>query len=118
MTLEAIISVFLGIGLAASVGFRVFLPLFALSLASYFNIIPLNENWGWIGNTAALLILGVATFLEIFVKAFFTIRVYSSYEMPLGLAYGINSTESASLNKILIRSIDTITTVFIDLIMF
>jgi hypothetical protein len=66
MALETLISIFLGVGLAASVGFRVFVPLFALSLASYFNIIPLNENWTWIGNTAALLILGVATFLEIF----------------------------------------------------
>lgn len=42
---ETIISIFLGIGLAASVGFRVFLPLFALSQASYFNIWDLNESW-------------------------------------------------------------------------
>ena len=38
MTIETIISICLGVGLAASVGFRVFLPLFALSLASYFNL--------------------------------------------------------------------------------
>ena len=36
MTSETIISIFLGIGLAASVGFRVFLPLFALSLAGLY----------------------------------------------------------------------------------
>ena len=66
MTTETIISIFLGVGLAASVGFRVFLPLFALSLASYFGVWELNENWQWIGSTAALMILGVATVVEIF----------------------------------------------------
>lgn len=66
MTTETIISIFLGIGLAASVGFRIFLPLFALSLASYFNIWELNENWQWIGSMTALIILGVATIVEIF----------------------------------------------------
>ncbi|MCJ7466967.1 MAG: DUF4126 domain-containing protein [Maribacter sp.] len=66
MTSETIISIFLGIGLAASVGFRVFLPLFALSAASYFHLWELNVNWGWIGSFAALITLGVATLVEIF----------------------------------------------------
>lgn len=66
MTSETIISIFLGIGLAASVGFRVFLPLFALSLASYFDVWSLNDNWGWIGSLPALIVLGVATLVEIF----------------------------------------------------
>lgn len=66
MTQEAIISVFLGIGLAASAGFRVFLPLFALSLASYFGIWDLNDSWSWIGSLAAVLTLGIATVFEIF----------------------------------------------------
>ena len=62
---ETIISIFLGIGLAASVGFRVFLPLFALSFASYFNLWELNESWEWIGSITALITLGVATLVEI-----------------------------------------------------
>lgn len=66
MTSETIISIFLGVGLAASVGFRVFLPLFALSLASFFNVWELNESWQWIGSLAAVLTLGIATFVEIF----------------------------------------------------
>ncbi len=66
MTIETIISICLGVGLAASVGFRVFLPLFALSLASYFDVWQLNESWQWIGSTAALVTLGVATLVEIF----------------------------------------------------
>lgn len=65
MSVETIFSLFLGIGLAASVGFRVFLPLFALSIAAYFDVIPLNENWEWIGSTLAMITLGVATIVEI-----------------------------------------------------
>lgn len=66
MTSETIISIFLGVGLAASTGFRVFLPLFALSLASYFGLWQLNGNWVWIGSIAAVLTLGIATLAEIF----------------------------------------------------
>ena len=63
---ETIISIFLGIGLAASVGFRVFIPLFTLSLAAYFDIVPLNEDWQWAGSLAAVITLGLATLLEVF----------------------------------------------------
>lgn len=66
MTVETIISICLGIGLSASVGFRVFLPLFALSLAAYFDVWQLNEYWQWVGSTTALITLGVATLVEIF----------------------------------------------------
>lgn len=65
MTMETIISVFLGVGLAASVGFRVFLPLFALSLATHFGKWDLNESWLWIGSTTAVFTLGIATLVEI-----------------------------------------------------
>jgi hypothetical protein len=66
MTTESIISIFLGIGLAASAGFRVFLPLFALSLASYFGAWDLNGNWEWLSSLSALAVFGVATTMEIF----------------------------------------------------
>ena len=62
---ETIFSVLLGIGLAASVGFRIFVPLFALSIASYYGIIPLNENWQWVGSSVAMITLGIATIIEI-----------------------------------------------------
>ena len=65
MTIETILSIFLGIGLSASVGFRVFLPLFALSLASYFGKWDLNESWLWIGSSTAVITLGIATLVEI-----------------------------------------------------
>ncbi len=61
MTSETLISIFLGIGLAASVGFRVFLPLFALSLAAYFDVWSLNDSWQWIGSLTAVITFGAAT---------------------------------------------------------
>ncbi len=89
MTPETVISIFLGIGLAASVGFRVFLPLFALSLAGYFDFWALNESWQWIGSLAAVLTLGVATVFEIF--AYFipwVDNVLDSLAVPLAAIAG------------------------------
>lgn len=65
-TLDIIISIFLGIGLAAAVGFRVFLPLLLLSLAGYYEVIPLNESWQWVGSLTAVIVMGIATLVEIF----------------------------------------------------
>lgn len=89
MTSETIISIFLGIGLAASVGFRVFLPLFALSLASYFNVWDLNDSWEWVGSLAAVVTLGVATIIEIF--AYFipwVDNLLDSFAVPLAAIAG------------------------------
>ena len=66
MNTATILSIFLGIGLASASGFRVFLPIFALSLASYFNVIPLNESWVWVGSLSALISFGVAMIVEVF----------------------------------------------------
>lgn len=56
------ISVAVGIGLAAASGFRVFLPLFIVSLASYFNFIPISDTFG----LPSPITLGIATVVEIF----------------------------------------------------
>lgn len=66
ITAQTILSLFLGIGLASASGFRVFLPLFVLSLASYFHLWELNENWQWIAGIPTLITLAVATIAEIF----------------------------------------------------
>lgn len=65
MEISTIVSVFLGIALAASVGFRIFVPFFVLSLAAHFQIIPLNENWQWVSSEIAMITLGIATIVEI-----------------------------------------------------
>ncbi len=62
---ETILSICLGIGLAASAGFRVFLPLLAVSIAGYYGVIPLNSDWQWVGSTVTLIVLSIATIIEI-----------------------------------------------------
>ncbi len=89
MTTETILSIFLGVGLAASVGFRVFLPLFALSLASYFNVWELNNSWEWIGSLAAVITLGVATMVELFAYFIPWIdNLLDSFAVPLAAVAG------------------------------
>ncbi len=65
ISIETLLSICLGIGLAASAGFRIFVPLFILSLASNFDWISVNDNWQWIGETPALIALAIALFFEI-----------------------------------------------------
>lgn len=63
--LPYILSGFIGIGLAAATGFRVFLPMFAVSLASYMGWIPMNENFSWLSGLPTLITMGIATVVEI-----------------------------------------------------
>ena len=60
-----ILSAFIGIGLAAASGFRVFLPMFAVSLASYMGWIPMNEHFLWLAGLPTLITTGIATIVEI-----------------------------------------------------
>lgn len=62
-----ILSLFLGVGLAAASGFRVFLPLFILSLSAHFagNLLAIDESLQWVGSWPALITLGVAMIIEI-----------------------------------------------------
>ncbi|MGJ8684458.1 MAG: DUF4126 domain-containing protein [Nonlabens sp.] len=62
---EIFVSICLGIGLSASAGFRVFVPLLFLSIAAYMDLVPLNESWAWAGSLTSVIILGVAAFVEL-----------------------------------------------------
>lgn len=63
--LPYVLSAFIGIGLAAATGFRVFLPMFAVSLASYMGWIPMNEQFEWLAGLPTLITTGIATIAEI-----------------------------------------------------
>jgi hypothetical protein len=64
---DTVLSVLIGLGLAAACGFRVFVPLLIMSLASRSEVghLVLGEHFAWIGSTPALIAFGVATVLEI-----------------------------------------------------
>ncbi|MBP3840060.1 MAG: DUF4126 domain-containing protein [Chryseobacterium sp.] len=63
--LPYIISAFIGIGLAAATGFRVFMPMFAVSLASYLGWIPMNESFVWLAGLPTLITTGIAMVAEV-----------------------------------------------------
>lgn len=65
MTTEIITAIALGIGLSASTGFRVFVPMLVASVAAYFGILPLYQGFEWLGSMPALIIFGVASIVEI-----------------------------------------------------
>ncbi len=65
MSFELIASIILGFSLAASAGFRVFVPLLVLSLSARFGWFAVGESWEWVGSLPALLLVGVATVFEV-----------------------------------------------------
>lgn len=62
---ETILAVITGIGLSAACGFRIFVPLLALSIASKFGYLALAPGFEWIGGDYALIAFASATVLEI-----------------------------------------------------
>lgn len=62
---DHILSVGLGLGLAAACGFRVFVPLLVLSGASYSGHLELGAGFEWIGSLPALVAFATATAVEI-----------------------------------------------------
>lgn len=65
MNSEIIIAILLGIGLSASSGFRVFIPLLVASVSAYFGWLPIGESFSWLGSTPAMVCFGVAAIIEV-----------------------------------------------------
>ena len=63
--LMPLVSVAIGLGLAAAAGFRVFVPLLALGLASRQGLVPLAPGFEWIASPPALIAFGTATVVEV-----------------------------------------------------
>jgi hypothetical protein len=62
--MELITAIALGIGLAASTGFRVFAPMLVASIAAYFGVLPAQESFAWLGSWPAVICFGTATIIE------------------------------------------------------
>src|SRR5256885_9777672 len=63
--MEPVLSLLIGIGLSAACGFRVFVPLLVVSIASHTGHLHLSSGFEWMGSTAALIAFATATALEI-----------------------------------------------------
>jgi hypothetical protein len=62
---ETIVSFLLGIGLSAAVGFRVFVPMLLVSLASMAGVLTLSPGFQWMGTPVAALVFAMATLIEL-----------------------------------------------------
>jgi hypothetical protein len=62
---EMLTAIALGIGLSASAGFRVFIPMLVASIAARAGIFPVLEGFQWLGSWPAIICFGTATVIEI-----------------------------------------------------
>ncbi|MFZ2339288.1 MAG: DUF4126 domain-containing protein [Bacteroidales bacterium] len=65
MEKEIVTAIAIGIGLSASCGFRVFVPMLIASIAARMNIFPLTEGFQWLASWPAIISFGTATAAEI-----------------------------------------------------
>jgi len=63
--LEIILSLSLGLGLAAACGFRIFIPPLMMGLGSRFDLYELEGSFIWVGEDWAIAVFAIATLLEI-----------------------------------------------------
>ena len=63
--MEILLSICLGVGLSAACGFRVFVPLLVMNIASLSGHLHLVHGFEWLGSYPALITFSVATCLEI-----------------------------------------------------
>jgi hypothetical protein len=63
--METLLGIAVGIGLSAACGFRVFVPLLAMNLASLSELLPLSPEFAWIGSYYATIAFGAATIIEV-----------------------------------------------------
>jgi hypothetical protein len=62
---DLVLSIILGVALAAATGFRVFLPTLIVSGAAYTGHLHLDDGFAWLGSPSALIMLGVAALVEV-----------------------------------------------------
>lgn len=65
VTMQELLGLMIGIGLSATCGFRVFVPLLGMGIACHAGHLTLAPGFVWIGSWPALIAFGVATLLEI-----------------------------------------------------
>lgn len=94
--METLLSMCVGIALSAACGFRVFVPLFVMSLASQAGHLALSPGFEWIGTSPALVAFAIATCLEIagyYVP--WVDNVLDTIATPAAIVAGIMVTASA-----------------------
>lgn len=99
LSLESLVAVAIGIGLAAATGFRVFLPLLLAGMAARFGDLPLANGFQWLSTTSALIALGSASVIE--VAAYYipiVDHVLDVLASPIAIAAGVIASASVMVD--------------------
>ena len=63
--MHGIMALFVGIGLSATCGFRVFVPLLGMSIAHHAGHLSLSAGFEWIGSWPATIAFAIAVIVEV-----------------------------------------------------
>ncbi len=63
--MQGVMAVFVGIGLSATCGFRIFVPLLGMNIAHHAGLLPLSHGFEWIGSWPATICFAVAMIVEV-----------------------------------------------------
>lgn len=93
--MEFVMAILIGIGLSATVGFRIFTPLLITSIAEKAQFVSLADGFSWIGSTPALISFLVATILEISANYIPVVdQILKTLATPVAIIAGILLTAS------------------------
>jgi len=93
--MEIVFAILTGIGLSAACGFRVFVPLLFLNLASIYGYVHLAPGFEWIGGNQATIALTLASALEITAYYFPLLdNILDAISSPVSMIAGILATAS------------------------
>ena len=89
MDKEILTAIALGVGLSASCGFRVFVPMLVASIAAHLGIFPVQAGFQWLGSWPAMICFGTATLFEILAYYIpFVDNLLDSITTPLAVGAG------------------------------
>ncbi len=88
--IDQVLVFLVGIGIAASVGLRIFIPILIVSIFAYTGNITLSTYFTWLGYLPVLIFLIIASILEILVYYIAWLDNYlDAIEHPLSIIVGI-----------------------------
>ena len=93
--METVIMIIVGIGLSAACGFRIFVPLLVMNLASLTGYLQLAPGFEWVGGTPATIIFATATVVEIFAYYIpWLDNILDAVTTPAAMVAGVVATAS------------------------
>ena len=88
--MELILSIFMGVGLAATCGFRIFVPLLIMGIAGLSGSLNLSSGFEWIASYPAVTVFSLATVVEILAYFFPLVdNLLGTISTPISVLAGI-----------------------------